>query len=173
MSDLFNKLGGGDRRSIGASDTVVAGILRDRTQFPQLIAGLSNTDRLVRMRCADASEKISRHHPDWLRPYQRTLIALAEHATEQELRWHLAQMLSRLDFSTHDRRRVEAILFTYLGDESRIVQAFALQALADLSKRSPPLRRRILPVLDDLRHTGSPAVRARARKILSALCRQS
>lgn len=169
MSDLLGKLAGGDRRSIGASNAVVQEVIRDREHFAQIINGLSHSDLLIRMRCADAAEKISRRHPEWPQPHKRTLLALAGSSTEQELRWHLAQMLPRLELTAAERRRTAAILFAYLEDRSRIVQTFALQALADLAISDHALQRRLLPLVEDRQKTGSPAVRARARKLLSAL----
>lgn len=169
MNDLLSQLTGGDRRSIGASNAVVQEVLREPQSFLQIIASLSDKNRLIRIRCADAAEKITRIQPGLLRFHKHTLIEAATHSTEQELRWHLAQMLPRLDLSPGEAQRVKNVLFAYLDDKSRIVQTFALQALADLSVRDPALRARLLPLLKKLSKTGSPAVRARARKLSSDL----
>ena len=61
---LLDELSGGDLRSIGASDEVVAQVLQQPALFTQLIDGLLySTDPVVRMRCADAMEKISGNTP--------------------------------------------------------------------------------------------------------------
>jgi hypothetical protein len=72
MRSLLNKLSGGDRRSIGRCDEVVAQVLREPSLFAVLIAGLDADDPVVCMRVADALEKISLQHPDWLWPYKQT-----------------------------------------------------------------------------------------------------
>lgn len=168
MSNLVRELSGGDRRSIGRSDAVVRKVLSAPARFAEIIDSLTDDDPLIRMRCADVAEKVSGRHPDWLQPHKRKLLELAAISIEQEVRWHLAQMLPRLDLNRREQRRAAAILFDYLKDRSRIVQAFALQALTDLSTDDAELRRRVLPLIDELRHSGSPAVRARARKLVSA-----
>lgn len=169
MNTLAHELAGGDRRSIGRSNSVVHKVLREPALFAEIIAGLGDDNPLVRMRCADVAEKVSLQHPQWLRPYKRRLFALADRATEQELRWHLAQMLPRLDLDPQERRRVEALMRRYLADKSRIVQTFALQALADLATTDASIRRRVRPLIETLARTGSPAVCARARKLLHGL----
>jgi hypothetical protein len=166
MSALTQQLAGGDRRSIGKSNGVVRKVLREPACFAEIIAGLGDDDPLVRMRCADVAEKVSLRNPLWLRPHKRSLIALAGRTVEQEIRWHLAQMLPRLDLDRQERRRVALLMRRYLTDKSRIVQTFAMQALAELAATDASLRRRVRPLIETLGRTGSPAVRARARKLM-------
>ncbi len=54
MSDLLGKLQGGDRRSIGRADEVVADVLNDPALFDDLFQGMLHDDPVVRMRSADA-----------------------------------------------------------------------------------------------------------------------
>jgi len=100
--NLLDELKGGDRRSIGQSNDVTALVLRRPALFPQLIAGLRHSDPLIRMRAADAAEKVTLQRPDLLQPFKAKLMQLLDEATEQELRWHLAQMLPRLRLSKMD-----------------------------------------------------------------------
>lgn len=169
-SGLIDRLEGGDRRSIGAADQVVERVLDEpRAGIAEIIAGMTDPDRRVRMRAADVAEKVSARLPSCLQPHKSLLVAMAGRAQEPELRWHLAQMLPRLSLDTAERRRVEAILFGYLADDSRIVRTFALQALADLTRESAELLARLLPVLRDVVVRDSPAVQARARHLLEDL----
>ena len=59
MRPILKKLAGGDRRSIGRSNEIVAEVLRHPSRLSHLFEGLANDDPLVRMRAADAIEKIS------------------------------------------------------------------------------------------------------------------
>lgn len=149
---------------------VVQKVIDKPALFCEIIRGLSVDDPVVRMRCADAAEKISAINPEWLQPHKRTLLALARQSTQKEIRWHLAQMLPRLNLSAAQKRAAGDILLAYLKDDSRIVQTFALQALADLAESEAALRQRLLPLLDNLHRTGSPAVQSRARKLIAHLC---
>ena len=57
--NILSLLEGKDRRSIGAADRVVAMVSKDPKQFTALIAGMWSTDGVVRMRAADAAEKVT------------------------------------------------------------------------------------------------------------------
>jgi hypothetical protein len=93
---MLCKLTGGDRRSIGKANLVVREVIADPQRVTEIIHGMSNDDRLVRMRCGDVAEKLSRRSPEWIGPHANTLLVLASNATEKEMRWHLAQILPRL-----------------------------------------------------------------------------
>ena len=70
MPSILEKLQGSDRRSIGRSNEVVAEVLAQPSLFDELFGGLLDADPIVRMRAADAVEKITAKHPDWLKPYK-------------------------------------------------------------------------------------------------------
>src|SRR5215470_15912758 len=89
-------LSGGDRRSIGRSNDVVKLVLRSPKRFAELIQCLWSNDLIVRMRAADAAEKVSAVHPELLRPHKAALLGLLIEAEQIELRWHLAQIIPRL-----------------------------------------------------------------------------
>jgi hypothetical protein len=126
-------------------------------------------DPLIRMRSADAVEKITARHPEYLQPYKAKLIREVAASTQQEVRWHVAQMIPRLDLDPVELEIVVEILLTYLDDSSKIVNTFSMQALADLAEQQPDLRPRIIPYLEGLTRTGSPAMRNRGQKLLKQL----
>ena len=167
--DLLTLLQGADRRSIGRSDAVAAMVARDPKLFPRLMAGLWSGDRLVRMRAADAAEKVTRRFPALLRPFQRELLGLLAESAEQEVRWHLAAMVPRLPLSAKERARAAASLELYLEDRSSIVRTFALQGLADLAQQDSSLRAPGVDLLRQAVRAGTPAMKARSRKLLARL----
>ena len=164
---ILRKLQGGDRRSIGRSSEVVTDVLADPRLFGALFAGLSVDDPVVRARAADAVEKISVIHPEYLRPYSATLVGELARCEQKEVRWHVAQMLPRLRWNARERQEVCDILTDYLHDSSSIVKTFAMQALADLTTQAPELRPAVLRQLQKLTVSGTPAMRARGRKLLA------
>lgn len=169
MHDLLDQLSGGDRRSIKGVPEIVAKVLARPALFPIVFDGMSAADATLRMRCADAIEKITIERPEYLTPYTKRLIQLAALAEQPEVRWHLAQLFSRLKLTAAQRRRVAEILNAYLCDASRIVKTFAMQALADIAVQDAQLRPPIVAQLKKLTRTGSPAMRARGRKLLARL----
>lgn len=166
---VLHMLKGGDRRSIGRSNQVVAIIRRQPALFPALIDGMHHTDERVRMRAVDAAEKLTVRNPEWLRPFRVQLIELAARTKQKELRWHLAQVLPRLELSKRDRTIVVAVLRRYLKDQSRIVKTFAMQGLADLAVQDSRLCAPIRRVIWSLIRTGSTSMRSRGRRLLVQL----
>lgn len=93
-------------------------------------------------------------------------MSLAARVEQQELRWHLAQLLPRLELSRKDRTMAAAILRRYLEDRSRIVKTFAMQGLFDLDIQDNRLLAPVRRVMVSLTKTGSPAMKSRGRKLL-------
>jgi hypothetical protein len=118
-------LGGGDRRSIGCANQVAAMVSNDPALFTQLIAGLRSEDPLVRMRAADAAEKVTRKHHEYLPPHKKELLSLMIVA---KLRWHLAVMVPRIPLEAKEIRAVMSALNAYLDDRSSIVKFLLFRA---------------------------------------------
>ena len=137
--------------------------------FPKLIAGLWSAHPLVRMRSADATEKVTRKRRELLQPYKKELLGLMTEAQEQELRWHLAVMVPRLALNAKERQSAMSSLTYYLEDRSSIVRTFALQGLADLAQLEPSIRPRVEEILREATRSGTPAMKARSRKLLMQL----
>ena len=165
MKKSLHELEGGDRRSIGKADLVAAQVLKQPSLLAMIIEGLEHAEHVVRMRSGDVAEKVSRQRPDLLQAHKDTLLGLLQSAADAEVRWHLAQIVPRLELDDVERTGAIERLKEYLQDRSRIVQTFALQALVDLTEHDPTQRRLVSGLVETLTRTGSPAVRARARKL--------
>jgi hypothetical protein len=159
-------LAGGDRRSIGRSDHVGAVVRGKPELFRELIPGLWSENPVIRMRTADAVEKVSREEPELLMPYKKELLGLMAEAEDAELRWHLAAMVPRLPLNSKERQRVASTLELYLGDRSSIAKIFALQGLADLAQSDPAMGAAVIEILREAARSGTPAMKARSRKLL-------
>ncbi len=146
-------------------------MLNDPTLFEVVFYGMLSDDPIIRMRSADAAEKITARYPEHLQPYKTKLIQQVARIEQQEVRWHVAQMIPRLELSEEERAVVVEILLGYLNDKSKIVKTFSMQALADLAEQDGGLRSQMIPLLEELTRTGSPAMRSRGRKLLEKLSR--
>ena len=166
MHPLLKKLSGGDRRSIGRSNEVVTYVLAHPAHFRHVFDGLAADDAVLRMRAADAIEKISAQRPELLRPYKRKLLAIAGSTNQQEIRWHAALIIPRLKLTPKERAAALDILFDYLRDKSSIVKTFAMQAIWDLAAADAKLKAQIIPLIEELTQVGTAAMRARGRKLL-------
>jgi hypothetical protein len=166
---LVAKLQGTDRRSIGRSEEVVGDVLADPGQFRVVFDAILVPDPVVRMRAADAVEKITRRRPYLLVGLEDRVLTEVAATSQQEVRWHVAQLLPRLALTPPQRAKAITILRGFVDDDSRIVRTCAMQALADLAGHDEQLRRRVRPLLAELTRTGTPAMRSRCRKLLARL----
>src|ERR1041385_1448722 len=169
MKPILEHLKGGDLRSIGKSGEAVRTVLRNAALFSDLMAGLLDSNRLVRMRAADAVEKATRNHPDWLQPWKQDLLNTVSTSEHKELRWHVAQLLPRLRLTSAEKAKAVRILMAYLEDKSSIVKTFSMQALADLAMQDEQFLEQVAPLLKRLTRTGTPAMKSRGRKLLKKL----
>jgi hypothetical protein len=172
MLTILKKLCGGDRRSIGRSNGIVAKVLKRPSLFRYLFEGMASDDAIVRMRAADAAQKVTAQRPDLLQPYKVKLLAIAGSSDQQEVRWHAALMIPRLQLTPKERAVAVDIFFDYLRDRSSIVKTFAMQGLATVANADPRLQGKIVPLLRELTEIGTPAMRARGRKLLHHLNRR-
>jgi hypothetical protein len=78
-------------------------------------------------------------------------------------------MLPRLDLNQEECASVLEILLDYLNDKSIIVKTFSMQALAHLAEKDTNLLVQVIPLLEELMRTGSPAMKNRGRKLLQKL----
>lgn len=162
-------LEGGDRRSIGRSDQVAAMVAKNPELFPKLISGLWSMDPVVRMRAADAAEKVTRKNRELLSPYKKELLGLLAEAKEQEIRWHLAVMVPRLTLNPKERQLATSSLESYMQDQSSILKTFALQGLNDLAQDDTSIRATVIEILREATRKGTPAMKARSRNLLRHL----
>jgi HEAT repeat protein len=169
MGDLVEKLKGGDLRSIGRVNEVVEEVINNPDIFTDLIRGMLHEDPVVRMRAADAVEKVTRRHPEYLLRFKTMILGQVAGLKQQEVRWHVAQIIPRLNLDQGEKRAAVEILFEYLEDQSRIVQTNALQSLVDLTQDDDALRPRAMNAVRKASRTGSPAVKNRAKKLLKKL----
>jgi len=85
---VLDKLRGGDIRSIGRSNEVVADIEEDSTLIEKVFPGLYDRDPVLKARSADVIEKTTRNRPDLLLKHKKEIISILKDETQQEVCWH-------------------------------------------------------------------------------------
>ncbi len=164
---LLLSLHGGKRWSTDRAQLAAETVLHEPDLFEVLFNGLTLREPLARMRAAYAVSKVASERPDLLQPYkERFLDRLVDPDNS-----HLARacMLQTLRTLTLDKVDVELLVDTlqdFLFSESSIVKTFSLQLLADFAAADESLRGDVLPILWAARERGTPAMHARARKLL-------
>lgn len=74
------------------------------------MSGLTANDALIRMRAADAAEKVTASRPAWLAPYKGHLLNEVAKINQQKVRWHAAIMFTRLKLTKNEQARVASLL---------------------------------------------------------------
>lgn len=90
---------GGKSNSLGRANEVLQLVLEDKSRLQELYDCLFEEDAWVRMRAADALEKVCRKHPDWLVPYIDRLQTELGDSTQPSVQWHLAQIYRQVALS--------------------------------------------------------------------------
>lgn len=170
MKNLLQDLAFGDRRTTGKSAQVTDAVLRDPKLFDLVFDAMwQSEDAGVRMRASNVCETVTRTRPDLLQARKKDLLKYVAHVNQQEVRWHYCQMLPRVKLARGERRRAFEQLKTFLGDKSGIVKTFAMQAMYDLAMHDGTLFEETRAVIDAVLETGTPAMKARARKLAPKL----
>jgi hypothetical protein len=131
-----------------------------------LVRELRDTDKEVAERAARTLKKISEADAAALYALRKALLAEAFRATDVRVQWNLSIVLGRLPLKGQDKAVAVELMFERLRDESGLNRTFAMQALMDLSERDAALRARVTPIVLEALESGTPAMQARARKLL-------
>lgn len=171
---------GRGRIEVGRAEEVADLIRKQAKMANRLIECLWDKDPGVSNRAAHALEKITRDglaalDPvvavilDSSKPSLLGLLAEATELTEAKLRWHLALIVPRLRLTVPECHRAAQALESWLEDRSSIVGTMAMQGLYDLIRLDPSLLPHVLDLLRIHSRTGTPAMRARGRRLLQIL----
>ena len=121
------------------------------------------------MRSADVIEKVTARHPELLLPHKYQLLGPLCCIKQPDVRWHIAPMLARLPLNEEEKDAVVKVLLGFTYDTSSIVRTAAMQALGDIAVHSPQHLPEVMGVIENLTLTGTPAMKARGRKLIAAL----
>ena len=166
---LVERLSGGNARSLGETESVVAEVLAAPGLVSELFGCVLDVDEVVRMRAADALEKVARARPELLAPYAERLLTEVSEVDQPSVRWHLAQLLGNLPLDVGQRSRALRLLRWMLAEECDwIVLTCAMSAATDLALLSGDTPDWLAPELD--RHRGDPR-KAVAKRALRQLAR--
>lgn len=166
MKNIRSFLESGDLRSIAKVNELVA-MIRTQTDFDALMVYLFSEDRLLVMRAADAVEKITVRHPEFLKAHKQQLLKLCRQAEHIELKWHLALLLPRLPITKKELNFVWELLSEWVLDkkESRIVRVNALQGITDLLPSLPERHQDYDQVIQLLKQEKVASINARIRRL--------
>ena len=165
-NNFIQLLLGKDLRTLKKNNATVR-LVKDQKSFDELFTLIFHHERTLVMRAVDAVEKITISHPGYLTPHKDQLLAVLKSADHKELKWHIAQLLPRLDLDTQELEKVWHVLSYWVLNpaESKIVRVNALQGLFDLSSMHAHLKPEFEKILDSIKSEMIPSIQARIRKL--------
>lgn len=169
-NDILSKLALGDLRTIGKSEEVVNEVLNNPHLISKLLLGLENDNKGIRMRSADVLEKVVKQLPGTLDNNVNTVIELAKKADQQEVQWHLAQIVTYISLNPSQARKfAEIILNYYLDSKSSIVKVFSLTALVHLSKLTKLESINVKELVNKALKSDKSSISTRAKKLVKEI----
>ena len=166
---LFELTVDGDRRSLGATDVVVARILDDLSLFDVVANALTHDDALLQSRAIHVVERVTQMQPALLQPLKERLLHELPQTKLWEVRAQLCVLLPRLDLTPNERAQAVAVAQQFLGDKRSLVRTFAMQTLFDLAQQDGAIHAEVRTIIEALTVNGTAAMRARGRKLLKAM----
>lgn len=163
---MHEMLRGKDLRSIANVNELVP-IIDSQNKFDELFNYLSDKDRLIRMRSADAIEKITITQPNYLIKHKSEIIKMSFQDSEKELKWHLALLLPRLELNVDELIEAFATLkkWSLNSKESKIVRTNSLQALYDLTVKNEKFKEEFQSIICIVQQENIPSINARLKKL--------
>ena len=131
----------------------------------ELVRRLRDGDKVVVERAARTLKKIAEADRCTLLAWRKRLLEEAVRAVDVRVRWNLTIVLGKLPLKGRDKALAVDLMFERLRDPSGLNRTMALQALIDLSAEDSALRARVRPVVEEFAEHGTPAMRARARRL--------
>jgi hypothetical protein len=131
-----------------------------------LVQQLRDKDKATAERAARTLKRIAEADASALYFLRKPLLNEAFLASDVRVQWNLSIVLGRLPLKGADKALAVELMFERLRDPSGLNRTMAMQALMDLSANDTALRARVMPVLVEALEAGTPAMRARARKLL-------
>ena len=132
----------------------------------KLIHALASTNKREAEQAARTLKKIAEADRATLYPLRKQIFREALRAQDVRVQWNLSIVIGRLPLKGSDKAFAVDLMFERLSDASGLNRTLALQALMDLSEDDVALRARVLPLVRKALEDGTPAMQARARKLL-------
>ena len=170
MASLKDKLSGGTRTSIGNADTVIQALLKNPSGLSEVYDLFLDLDPVVAMRSSYIAMRVAEQNPDSVKPFTKDLLKNLESYTQQEVRWHIPQLLAHLDLTkTQKRRAYEVVMDWAETDKSKIVGYYGFQAAADFAETDEVLLQDFIPRIRAANKTGAKSIQNRCKKIAKQL----
>jgi hypothetical protein len=158
----------GHKNSLGRVNDVIDRVLSDSSRVEELYNAMFNNDAWVRMRAADAFEKICREHPEWIQPYVDRIQSDLSKSEQPSIQWHIAEIYCQVELDERQKAHAIEWLKKLLSsvEVDWIVAANSMKALAYFGAKGDISKSDLKSSLKIQLGHKSNAVVKRAKKLL-------
>ncbi len=170
MKSVREKLTGGTRTSVGSADEVIQKLLKNTVGLSVIYDLFLDEDPVVAMRASYVAMKVAEQKPDSVEPFAKDLLKNLNLYTQQEVRWHIPQLLAHLNLTLAQRRKAYEVLMEWSEtDKSKIVGYYSLQTAANFAETDDKLLQDFIPRLKKANKLGAKSIQNRCKKIAKQL----
>jgi len=170
VNSVREKLTGGTRTSVGSADEVIQKLLKNSAGLPAIYDLFLDEDPVVAMRASYVAMKVAEQKPDSVEPFAKDLLRNLNLYTQQEVRWHIPQLLAHLNLSLTQRRKAYEVLMQWSEtDKSKIVGYYSLQTAANFAETDDKILQDFIPRLKKANKLGAKSIQNRCKKIAKQL----
>lgn len=170
MKSVREKLTGGTRTSVGSADEVIQKLLKNTAGLSVIYDLFLDEDPVVAMRASYVAMKVAEQKPDSVEPFAKDLLKNLDLYTQQEVRWHIPQLLAHLNLTLAQRRKAYEVLMEWSEtDKSKIVGYYSLQTAANFAETDDNLLQDFIPRLKKANKLGAKSIQNRCKKIAKQL----
>ena len=165
-NDFMELLAGDDLRSLGKSSKILT-LINNQNSFDELFTYLYNNDRAIVMKTIDLIEKITMEDRKYLQKHKSEILNLSNDAKNIELKWHLAQIIVRLEYTNGELKIVWKILEKWIVDkkESKIVRVNSLQGLYEIVKNNCEYQNNLKKIVKTIKEENISSLNSRIKKL--------
>jgi hypothetical protein len=164
------QLVGGTRTSVGEAEQIVKKALVSVPLRREIYELFLDDDPVVAMRASYVAIKLAQTDPKTVQEFKKLLLKNLSHYTQQEVRWHVSQLLVHMKLTTAERRNCYEVVMDWSEtDSSKIVAYYGLQAAADFVEIDDALLEDFIPRMRKLNARGAKSVSNRCKKIARQL----
>ena len=154
---------GGKTNSLCRVPEIIDEALSDKALLDELYRCMFSLDPWVRMRAADAFEKVCRLRPQWIEPYLDAIQADLSDATQQaSVQWHIAQMYRQVQMTKSQKQYALRWLTKLLSSDQLdwIVSVNAMKTLMHFTSHGDYPKDELLMLLKiQLKHKSKAVVK--------------
>jgi len=170
MGGLRKTLSGGNRTSVGDANLVISKLLKSPAGLADIYNLFRDEDPVVAMRASYVAMKVAEQKPESVKPFTKELLKDLKLYTQQEVRWHIPQLLVHLDLNKAQKRKAYEIVMDWAEtDKSKIVGYYGFQAAADFAESDDLLLQDFIPRIRKANKTGAKSIQNRCKKIAKQL----